>query len=173
MVLSLSNKERHPPLPTYRGVEQLVARRAHNPEVAGSSPVSATKKHSPPDGWAVLLRYGGGVGFRSPGYETDERSSLGFAATRCQWQMKRGRKYRSGQKMRGRLSPKQFLGTARRRGAITRRSQVQVLSPQPYRVDVTDFSYIHLFFMPSLRNRLSCAIIKDDWRCSYEDRCLY
>ena len=28
----------------YRGVEQLVARRAHNPEVAGSSPVSATKE---------------------------------------------------------------------------------------------------------------------------------
>ena len=26
----------------YRGVEQLAARRAHNPEVAGSSPVSAT-----------------------------------------------------------------------------------------------------------------------------------
>ena len=30
--------------PIYRGVEQLVARRAHNPEVAGSSPVPATKK---------------------------------------------------------------------------------------------------------------------------------
>ena len=28
----------------YRGVEQLVARRAHNPEVAGSSPVPATRK---------------------------------------------------------------------------------------------------------------------------------
>ena len=28
----------------YRGVEQLVARRAHNPEVAGSSPVPATKE---------------------------------------------------------------------------------------------------------------------------------
>ena len=28
----------------YRGVEQMVARRAHNPEVAGSSPVSATIK---------------------------------------------------------------------------------------------------------------------------------
>ena len=27
----------------YRGVEQLVARRAHNPEAAGSSPASATK----------------------------------------------------------------------------------------------------------------------------------
>ena len=28
----------------YRGVEQLVARRAHNPEVRGSSPLSATIK---------------------------------------------------------------------------------------------------------------------------------
>ncbi len=28
----------------YRGVEQLVARRAHNPEVVGSSPTSATRK---------------------------------------------------------------------------------------------------------------------------------
>ncbi len=30
----------------YRGVEQLVARRAHNPKVVGSSPPSATKKGS-------------------------------------------------------------------------------------------------------------------------------
>ena len=29
---------------TYRGVEQLEARRAHNPEVVGSSPASATIK---------------------------------------------------------------------------------------------------------------------------------
>ena len=29
-------------LPYRRGVEQLVARRAHNPEVAGSNPVPAT-----------------------------------------------------------------------------------------------------------------------------------
>ncbi len=28
-----------------RGVEQQVARRAHNPKVAGSSPVPATSKH--------------------------------------------------------------------------------------------------------------------------------
>ena len=28
---------------TYRGMEQLVARRAHNPKVVGSSPASATK----------------------------------------------------------------------------------------------------------------------------------
>ena len=30
----------------YRGVEQLEARRAHNPEVGGSSPPSATRKSS-------------------------------------------------------------------------------------------------------------------------------
>ena len=30
--------------PEYRGVEQLAARRAHNPEVVGSSPASATIK---------------------------------------------------------------------------------------------------------------------------------
>ena len=30
----------------YRGVEQLEARRAHNPEVVGSSPASATIKTS-------------------------------------------------------------------------------------------------------------------------------
>ena len=34
-----SNQEMH----QYRGVEQLEARRAHNPEVVGSSPASATK----------------------------------------------------------------------------------------------------------------------------------
>ena len=31
----------------YRGVEQLVARRAHNPKVVGSSPAPATKRKSP------------------------------------------------------------------------------------------------------------------------------
>ena len=33
----------------YRGVEQLVARRAHNPEVVGSSPASATIKDKSDD----------------------------------------------------------------------------------------------------------------------------
>ena len=33
-------------LRSYRGVEQLVARRAHNPKVVGSSPAPATKKTS-------------------------------------------------------------------------------------------------------------------------------
>ena len=33
-------------MPRYRGVEQLEARRAHNPEVVGSSPASATIKNT-------------------------------------------------------------------------------------------------------------------------------
>ena len=46
----------------YRGVEQLVARRAHNPKVVGSSPSSATKSDTTIDticvdsGIVVLLR---------------------------------------------------------------------------------------------------------------------
>ncbi len=34
----------------YRGVEQLVARRAHNPKVVGSNPSPATKKPQHPEG---------------------------------------------------------------------------------------------------------------------------
>ena len=41
----------------YRGVEQLVARRAHNPEVAGSSPVPATKKIFVPFGTEIFSCY--------------------------------------------------------------------------------------------------------------------
>ena len=43
----------------YRGVEQLEARRAHNPEVVGSSPASATRLSSH-SGFAMttfLIRY--------------------------------------------------------------------------------------------------------------------
>ena len=34
------------PIRIYRGVEQLVARRAHNPKVIGSSPVPATTENT-------------------------------------------------------------------------------------------------------------------------------
>ena len=38
--------------PKQRGIEQQVARRAHNPKVTGSSPVPATKKsHSATSGF--------------------------------------------------------------------------------------------------------------------------
>jgi hypothetical protein len=41
----------------HRGVEQLVARRAHNPKVTGSSPVPATTKFIPPagSGWRLFI----------------------------------------------------------------------------------------------------------------------
>ena len=42
----------------YRGVEQLVARRAHNPEVVGSSPASATKKAIRKGCLFVLTKFG-------------------------------------------------------------------------------------------------------------------
>ena len=41
----------------YRGVEQLVARRAHNPKVVGSSPASATMKK--PLNKAICAKLGG------------------------------------------------------------------------------------------------------------------
>ena len=43
----------------YRGVEQLAARRAHNPEVAGSSPASATRLsvHNQPESWMWTLDF--------------------------------------------------------------------------------------------------------------------
>ena len=39
-------------MPHHRGVEQLVARRAHNPEVVGSNPSPATKRN----GWRRFTR---------------------------------------------------------------------------------------------------------------------
>ena len=67
----------------------MEARRAHNPEVVGSSPASATKKDSQPFGWLSFLSASAEWGLCAPGYETDERSSLGKRGERCQWQMKR------------------------------------------------------------------------------------
>ena len=44
----------------YRGVEQLVARRAHNPKAVGSSPASATiKMESHPIGWFFFFTFCG------------------------------------------------------------------------------------------------------------------
>ena len=49
--------------PQYRGVEQLEARRAHNPEVVGSSPASATRKEKAiPIGMAFFFSFLHGVG---------------------------------------------------------------------------------------------------------------
>ena len=42
---------------SYRGVEQLVARRAHNPEVGGSSPPPATRKSPCPVGIGDIFNF--------------------------------------------------------------------------------------------------------------------
>ncbi len=112
-------------------------------------------KHSPPIGWAVFLSLSGRIRAHvrrvmrpTSGARWDKRPA------RRRWR-KQGRPLiRSGRKTGGKAEARTvFRITARRREAITRRSLVQILPPQPYRVDVTDFSYIHLFFcarfMPS------------------------
>ena len=64
----------------YRGVEQLEARRAHNPEVVGSSPASATRKRKTTQlgGLFFFLFASAELVLCSLGYESDERSSLGL-----------------------------------------------------------------------------------------------
>ena len=53
--------------PHYRGVEQLVARRAHNPEVGGSSPPPATMA---PDGaFFIAGTFTRGVSLKGTGAE--------------------------------------------------------------------------------------------------------
>ena len=54
----------------YRGVEQLAARRAHNPEAAGSSPATATKKEKHPFGCFSFLARGAACATRVSSYVT-------------------------------------------------------------------------------------------------------
>ena len=56
----------------YRGVEQLVARRAHNPEVVRfkSHPRNQRKEHRPWNG-VLFFEYGGNCTARATGYEPE------------------------------------------------------------------------------------------------------
>ena len=67
----------------------MVARRAHNPEVVGSSPASATIKDSQPFGWLSFLPVLVELVLWSPSYEADERGSLGKRGERRQGREKR------------------------------------------------------------------------------------
>ncbi len=67
----------------------MEARRAHNPEVVGSSPASATKKDSHPFGWLSFLFTSAELALYAPGYESDERSSLGERGERRRWREER------------------------------------------------------------------------------------
>ena len=103
----------------YRGVEQLVARRAHNPEVAGSSPVPATKRNSTE---RCCFSFGcrGKRLLATLDYETDERGSLGKHSERIRGMRKRGSAFRSGRKNQvSHANDRFFRVTARRREAIS------------------------------------------------------
>ena len=88
----------------------MVARRAHNPEVVGSSPASATKKDSQPFGWLSFLFAAAKLVLRSPDYESDERSSLGKRGERCLWQMKRPKRSAAVEKIEDQHKPEDFFG---------------------------------------------------------------
>lgn len=54
----MEGKEKSVPLQSkYRGMEQLVARWAHNPKVIGSSPVPATEKERITEKWFFFVLY--------------------------------------------------------------------------------------------------------------------
>ena len=65
----------------YRGVEQLVARRAHNPKVVGSSPASATKTKDARLGVFFVLIMVFDFEPTTKGYEHEGRITRGDVAT--------------------------------------------------------------------------------------------
>ena len=95
----------------------MEARRAHNPEVVGSSPASATKENT---------TQSGGVFFGSrqelkqpPGYEADERSSLGKRPDRRQRRKQGGERSAAVGVQRSRTAGKAHTGH-RKPGCRTR-----------------------------------------------------
>ena len=81
MSYGFDSRQRHHP---YRGVEQLVARRAHNPEVVWfkSHPRNHVKKTPIRVSFFVLMDEICTIRFSD--YETDERGSLGERSERRQ-----------------------------------------------------------------------------------------
>ena len=64
----------------YRGVEQLVARRAHNPEAGGSSPPPATKTNGESNGSPFVFALGEGENRR---FEPTHEASAEAACRLC------------------------------------------------------------------------------------------
>ena len=83
-----------------RGVEQSVARRAHNPEVVGSSPSPATIKIALTQVGAFFYDYGKTC-MSEIGYEHDEWCSLGICCERILWMKKRARNRAVVEKIKG------------------------------------------------------------------------
>ena len=93
-----------------RGVEQSVARRAHNPEVVGSSPSPATiKKVAHISGRFFYAFEKSDCNNTAYGYEHDERCSLGMLRTHPVDE-EVSKKSGSGRKNRGERKPDNFFG---------------------------------------------------------------
>ena len=94
-----------------RGVEQSVARRAHNPEVVGSSPSPATIKNSThTSGCFFLCLRESVINEWHIGYEHDERCSLGICCERILWMKKRARNRAVVEKIKEKRKPDNFFG---------------------------------------------------------------
>ena len=146
----------------YRGVEQLVARRAHNPEVVGSSPSPATRKRNAIhlDGVSFLRSVRDMVRISRVMRPTSAARWVSEPTAACGGSREANAAQRS-KKARKSESPKLFSGTASRRKAITRRSLVQVLPPQPKKfLGLVPRIFFYLFtlhsslftFLPPQRN---------------------
>ena len=82
----------------------MVARRAHNPEVVGSNPSSATTKKHPKRGAFLVVVVDCAA--------NDRRVPGGERADRRRWRVQGGERVAAVEKMEGRLQPNIFSGTA-------------------------------------------------------------
>ena len=97
-----------------------------------------------------------------PGYETDERSSLGERGDRCQWQIKEAERVAAVGVQRRRAVAEAHTGHRNRDRTNLMHIQLQtqisnrVLPPQPYRVFITDLTvvdtrfFIHAFYIEEI-----------------------
>ena len=82
---------------------------SHNPEVAGSTPVPATKEKGHYS-VSFLLWFCGKRQLAAFGYETDERGLLGKHSERIRGMMERGSAFCSGRKNRVSYANEDFFG---------------------------------------------------------------
>ena len=88
-VMTCSQQQRNP----HRGVEQLVARRAHNPKVAGSSPVPATSSPMHESASGFSFAHAQSTGARKQGVHfVSSRLHLSFLNCRKFWENLHGMK---------------------------------------------------------------------------------
>ena len=140
----------------------MVARRAHNPEVVGSSPSPATRKKTVTQSGGCLFCVSEEVPeVMIPGYEADERSSLGKRADRRRWRKEGGERSAAVEKSEEKRKPEAFFG--HRKPAQSDNPEVVGSSPSPATKKIPrtcsediflplHFSLFTLHFSPPSRN---------------------